>query len=49
MDLDGIVATNTTISREDLATPASVVESYGAGGVSGRDRKSTRLNSSHRT
>ena len=36
MDLDGIVATNTTISREDLATPASVVESYGAGGVSGR-------------
>lgn len=33
--LDGIVATNTTISREGLATSARVVEAYGAGGLSG--------------
>lgn len=34
--LDGIIATNTTISRADLRTPSTVVESYGAGGLSGR-------------
>jgi dihydroorotate dehydrogenase len=34
--LDGIIATNTTISRADLATPASTVEQVGAGGLSGR-------------
>ncbi len=33
--LAGIVATNTTISREDLLTPASEVASIGAGGLSG--------------
>lgn len=33
--LDGIIATNTTISREGLRTPASVVEAIGAGGLSG--------------
>ena len=33
--LDGIVATNTTLSREGLATAASVVEAAGAGGLSG--------------
>ncbi|HVI49397.1 MAG TPA: quinone-dependent dihydroorotate dehydrogenase [Chitinophaga sp.] len=33
--LAGIVATNTTISREGLLTPASTVESIGAGGLSG--------------
>jgi dihydroorotate dehydrogenase len=33
--LDGLVATNTTISREGLVTPAHHVESIGAGGVSG--------------
>lgn len=33
--LDGIIATNTTISREGLTTPASVVEAAGAGGLSG--------------
>ena len=34
--LDGIIATNTTISREGLATPAPKVEEIGAGGLSGR-------------
>jgi dihydroorotate dehydrogenase len=34
--LDGIIATNTTISREGLATPAADVERIGAGGLSGR-------------
>jgi dihydroorotate dehydrogenase len=34
--LDGIIATNTTISRAGLATPASRVEEVGAGGLSGR-------------
>ncbi|MDO5031576.1 quinone-dependent dihydroorotate dehydrogenase [Corynebacterium sp.] len=33
--LAGIVATNTTISREGLRTPAAEVEAMGAGGVSG--------------
>ncbi len=34
--LDGIVATNTTISREGLASPPSVVARLGGGGLSGR-------------
>ena len=34
--LDGIIATNTTISREGLVTPAADVEWIGAGGLSGR-------------
>jgi dihydroorotate dehydrogenase len=34
--LDGIIATNTTISREGLATDAATVERIGAGGLSGR-------------
>lgn len=33
---DGIIATNTTISREGLNTPSAVVESIGAGGLSGK-------------
>jgi dihydroorotate dehydrogenase len=33
--LDGIVATNTTISRDGLKTPSSEVEALGAGGLSG--------------
>lgn len=33
--LDGIVATNTTISRQGLATPESEVNAIGAGGLSG--------------
>ncbi len=35
LGLDGIIATNTTISREGLATPADEVERIGAGGLSG--------------
>ncbi|MFL5753345.1 MAG: quinone-dependent dihydroorotate dehydrogenase [Bacteroidia bacterium] len=34
--IDGIIATNTTISREGLKTPASEVEKCGAGGLSGK-------------
>jgi len=33
--LDGIIATNTTLSRDGLATPATEVEAMGAGGLSG--------------
>lgn len=33
--LDGLVATNTTISRAHLKTPSAEVEAIGAGGVSG--------------
>ena len=33
--LDGIIATNTTIAREGLRTPAAEVEAIGAGGLSG--------------
>jgi dihydroorotate dehydrogenase len=36
LGLDGIIATNTTISRDGLATDAATVESLGAGGLSGR-------------
>lgn len=35
MGLDGVIATNTTISREGLVTSAEVVEAAGAGGLSG--------------
>ena len=34
--LSGLVATNTTISRAGLSTPAGQVAGYGAGGLSGR-------------
>ncbi|CUR54739.1 Dihydroorotate dehydrogenase (quinone) [metagenome] len=34
--LDGIIATNTTISREGLTTSATDIERVGAGGLSGR-------------
>ncbi|RYB92129.1 quinone-dependent dihydroorotate dehydrogenase [Nocardioides oleivorans] len=34
--LDGIIATNTTISRDGLASPADEVGAIGAGGLSGR-------------
>ncbi len=33
--LDGLVAANTTISRDDLVTPADEVKKMGAGGLSG--------------
>ncbi len=35
LGLDGIIATNTTISREGLASSAAEVEACGAGGLSG--------------
>lgn len=35
LGLDGIIATNTTISRAGLTTPAAEVEALGAGGLSG--------------
>lgn len=34
--IDGVIATNTTISREGLQTPAAEVEKMGAGGLSGK-------------
>ncbi|MDR0558783.1 MAG: quinone-dependent dihydroorotate dehydrogenase [Prevotellaceae bacterium] len=36
LGIDGIIATNTTISRESLATPLSEIEKIGAGGLSGK-------------
>ncbi|NNC10420.1 quinone-dependent dihydroorotate dehydrogenase [Planctomonas sp. JC2975] len=36
LGLDGIIATNTTISRDGLATDAATVQAAGAGGLSGR-------------
>ncbi|TCZ73675.1 quinone-dependent dihydroorotate dehydrogenase [Flaviaesturariibacter aridisoli] len=37
--LDGLVATNTTISRAGLQTPAGEIDTIGAGGLSGRPLK----------
>lgn len=41
--LDGLVATNTTVSRDDLKTPAKELEAIGNGGLSGKPvrRRST--------
>jgi dihydroorotate dehydrogenase len=41
--LDGIIATNTTLSREGLTTPTAVVEAAGAGGLSGAPLKARSL------
>ncbi|HEY1133101.1 MAG TPA: quinone-dependent dihydroorotate dehydrogenase [Nocardioides sp.] len=46
--LDGVIATNTTIRRDGLRTPAAEVEALGAGGISGapvaaRSREVLRL------
>jgi dihydroorotate dehydrogenase len=41
LGLDGIIATNTTISRADLVTPG--VDALGAGGISGAPLKSRSL------
>lgn len=38
--IDGVIATNTTISREGLVTPKSTVDEIGAGGLSGKAVKS---------
>ncbi len=37
--LDGVIATNTTISRENLTTSKSLIEEIGAGGLSGKPVK----------
>lgn len=37
--IDGVIATNTTISREDLKTSTSTIESIGMGGLSGKPVK----------
>ncbi|HEX2085993.1 MAG TPA: quinone-dependent dihydroorotate dehydrogenase [Solirubrobacteraceae bacterium] len=36
LHLDGIIATNTTIARDGLATPSAQIAEIGAGGLSGR-------------
>jgi dihydroorotate dehydrogenase len=36
LKIDGIIATNTTISREGLQTNKKIIEKYGAGGLSGK-------------
>lgn len=43
LGLDGVIATNTTIAREGLATPAAEVETMGAGGLSGAPLKERSL------
>jgi len=43
LGLDGIVATNTTIARAGLATPAPEVEALGSGGISGRPLQARAL------
>lgn len=43
LGLDGIIATNTTISREGLTAPAAEVEAMGAGGLSGAPLKQRSL------
>ncbi len=48
LGLDGIIATNTTISREGLTAPASEVEAMGAGGLSGAPLKERSLEVLHR-
>lgn len=41
--LDGLIATNTTIARDGLATPAAEVEALGFGGLSGAPLKQRSL------
>lgn len=43
--IDGLVATNTTISRDGLLTPKSEVDAIGAGGLSGKvlQKRSTEI------
>jgi dihydroorotate dehydrogenase len=37
--IQGVIATNTTISRENLKTDPKIIESFGAGGLSGKPVK----------
>lgn len=43
--IDGIIATNTTVSRENLRTPNSKLQTIGAGGLSGKPltKRSTEI------
>ncbi len=43
LELDGIIATNTTIGREGLASDSARVEDIGAGGLSGAPLKERSL------
>jgi dihydroorotate dehydrogenase len=43
LGLDGIIATNTTIARTGLVTPADEIAAAGAGGLSGRPLKERSL------
>ena len=45
VNLDGLVATNTTISREGLSTPSAEVAAIGMGGLSGKpvQKRSTEV------
>lgn len=43
LGLDGIIATNTTVSRAGLTAPDAEVEAMGAGGLSGRPLKQRSL------
>jgi len=45
LQLDGIVATNTTISRENISISSETIENYGVGGLSGKPlkQKSTEI------
>ena len=43
LGLAGVIATNTTISRDGLKTPAEKVESIGAGGLSGAPLKARSI------
>ncbi|MBL3700248.1 quinone-dependent dihydroorotate dehydrogenase [Leucobacter luti] len=48
LGLDGIIATNTTISRDGLQEPAESVEQAGAGGLSGEPLRVRSLDVLHR-
>jgi dihydroorotate dehydrogenase len=48
LSLDGIIATNTTISRAGLSTAAEEVEAIGAGGLSGPPVRARALEVLHR-
>lgn len=43
LDLDGIIATNTTISRDGLSSSADAIERAGAGGLSGEPLRKRSL------
>jgi len=43
-NLTGVIATNTTISRDNLITPKKQIDSYGPGGLSGKILNNRSLN-----